>query len=135
MAPTLKCHLLYAASIAGVNAGNFENFDPFMKYIPFKIVGLRSTLQSTWKPEPGQNVAFQIYRKSCSRGGAMVVRTTCNHTVAGSSLACVTSDFFFWQGRLVHMPMNTASRRLSVHSHLSGCVSAGNALSLFKKPK
>ena len=51
-----------------------------------------------------------------------------------SSLARVTFVLFFWQGRLVHMPMNTASRGLSVHSkrpHLSGCVSTGNTLSFF----
>ena len=68
------------------------------------------------------------------RGGAMVTRTTCNLLVASSSLACVTFVFFFWQGRLVHMPMNTASRGLSVFSkmpHLLRCVSTGNALSFF----
>ena len=62
----------------------------------------------------------------------MVARMTCSHMVANSSLAFVTFVFFFWQGRLVHMPMNTASRGLSVHSkmpYLSGCVSTANALS------
>ena len=50
-----------------------------------------------------------------------------------SSLACVTFVFLFWEGRIVHIPMNTASRGLSLHSkgpHLSGCVSTGNAISL-----
>ena len=64
----------------------------------------------------------------------MLARTTCNHTVASSSLAFVTFVLFFWQGRLVLMPMNAASRGLSIHSkrpHLSGCVSAGNLLSVF----
>ena len=62
----------------------------------------------------------------------MVTVTTCNPRVASSSLGCVTSGFFFWQGRPVHMPVNTASRGLSVHSkrpHLSGCVPTVNALS------
>ena len=49
----------------------------------------------------------------CRGGGAVVARKTCNTRVANSSLACVTSVFFLWQGRLVHM---TASRGLSVHS-------------------
>ena len=51
---------------------------------------------------------------------------------ASSSLACVTCIFFLWQGRLVHMTMNTASRWLSVHSkmpHVSGCVPTSNVLS------
>ena len=41
--------------------------------------------------------------------------------------------FLLLQGRLVHMPMNTASRGLSVHSKrllLSVCVSTRNALGL-----
>ena len=68
----------------------------------------------------------------------MVARTTCNTSVASPSLACVTFVFFFWQGRLVHMPMNTASRGLSVHSkrpHISGCVSTGKALSFFLRSR
>ena len=45
----------------------------------------------------------------------------------------VSCSICFWQVRLVHMPVNTASRGLSVHSkrpHLSGCVSTSNTLSL-----
>ena len=74
---------------------------------------------------------FSIVKTSCSGGGAMVARTTCNPRVASSSLTCVTFVSFFWQYRLVHKSMNTASRGLSVHSkrpHFSGGVSAGNAL-------
>ena len=55
----------------------------------------------------------------------MVACTSCNLRVASSGLACVAFVFFFWQGRLVHMSMNTASRGLSVHPkrlHLSGCM-------------
>ena len=64
----------------------------------------------------------------------MVARTACNRRVASSSLACVTFVFFIWQGRLVHVPMNTASRGLSVHSkspQLSTRVSTGNVPSFF----
>ena len=66
---------------------------------------------------------------------AMVARTTCNRRVASSSLACVTFVFFFWQGLLVHIPLNAASRGLSVHSkrpHFSVCVSTGNTLSFLR---
>ena len=55
----------------------------------------------------------------------MAAHTTRNSTVVSSSLAGVAFDFF-WQARLVHMPMNKASRRLSVHSkrpHLSEALS------------
>ena len=64
----------------------------------------------------------------------LLMCTTCYPRVASSSLACVTFVSFSWEGRLVHMSMNTASRGLSVHSkrpHLSGCVSTGNALSFY----
>ena len=72
----------------------------------------------------------QVHLSSCrddksNSGHAMVARTTCNPRVASWSLACVTFVFFFWQRRLVHMPMNKASRGLSVPSkrpHLSVCV-------------
>ena len=53
------------------------------------------------------------------------------HKKKHTLLACVTSVFFFWQGRLVHMPMNGFSWavRTLERPHLSGCVSTGNALS------
>ena len=50
--------------------------------------------------------------RGCSGDGAMVARTTCSFRVASSSSLLCHLCFFFWQGRLVHMPMNTASRGL-----------------------
>ena len=62
----------------------------------------------------------------------MVARLTCNPKVTNSSLASVTSVFFFWQGRLVHMPMNTAVYGCPYTRKgltLRGVVPTGNAFS------
>ena len=65
-------------------------------------------------------------------GAARVVQLVAHSVhirrVANSNPARVTSCFFFWKGRSLHMPMNTAFARLSVHlirPHLSGCCACG----------
>ena len=69
------------------------------------------------------NYYYRLTPACAARVVHLVAYSFDNLRFASSNPARVTSRFFFWQGRFMHMPVNTAVH--PVRPHLSGCCACG----------